>query len=62
MSIPTTYELSLPSPGNPLHWHFDRCYVVDPQIGLAEVLVTKWSLPLAPSLEGQSMSWSVLDA
>ena len=62
MSNPTKYELALPSPGNPLHWHFDRVYVVDPSIGLADVLVTKWTYPLAPSTDAMAQTWTVLDA
>lgn len=60
MSVPTTIELSLPL-ANPLHWHFDRCYVVDNALGMHEVLVTKWILPLAPSVADQTMSWAVLE-
>ena len=60
MSVPTTIELSLPVP-NPLHWHFDRCNVIDPALGLHQVLVTKWVLPLAPSTADQTMSWTVLE-
>jgi hypothetical protein len=59
ISVPTTIELSLPL-ANPLHWHFDRCYVVDDALGMHEVLVTKWILPLAPSTADQTMSWTVL--
>lgn len=62
MANPVSVELSLPAPGNPLHWHFDRVYVVDPDLGLAEVLVTKWTLPLAPSTDDMSQTWTVLDA
>ena len=62
MANPTQYELSLPSPGNPLHWHFDRVNTVDPEFGLAQVMVTRWSLPLAPSLEDMQQAWMVLDA
>lgn len=61
MANPTKYELSLPAPGNPLHWHFDRVYVIDPGIGLADVLVTKWTYPLAPSTEDMAQIWTVLD-
>lgn len=60
MSVPTTIELSLPL-ANPLHWHFDRCYVVDSALGMHEVVVTKWVLPLAPSTADQTMSWTVLE-
>jgi len=59
-SVPTTIELSLPL-ANPLHWHFDRCYVTDPALGLSEVLVTKWALPLAPSTDDQTMAWTVIE-
>ena len=62
MANPTKYELALPSPGNPLHWHFDRVSVIDPGIGLAEVLVTKWTYPLAPSTDDMPQIWTVLDA
>lgn len=62
MANPTRYELSLPSPGNPLHWHFDRVYAVDPAMGLVDVLVTKWTYPLAPSTEDMEQTWMVLDA
>lgn len=44
---------------NPLHWHFDRIELQDPQIGpTAQVLVTKWTLPF----DGTPMSqeWSLL--
>jgi hypothetical protein len=57
MSIPTKVEVSV-SP-NPLHWHFDRAYVVDPAAGAPmDVLVTAWTLPL----DGADMSqaWTVL--
>lgn len=60
MSVPTTIELSLPL-ANPLHWHFDRCYVVDAALGMHEVLVTKWILPLAPATADQTMVWTVVE-
>jgi hypothetical protein len=44
---------------NPLHWHFDRLTMNDPDLGpIAEVLSTEWRLPL----DGGNMahSWSVL--
>lgn len=59
MSVPTTIELGLPV-ANPLHWHFDRCYVVDSALGIHDVLVTRWVLPLAPSTADMTMSWTVL--
>ena len=44
---------------NPLHWHFDRVEVRDPDLGpTAQALVTKWTLPF----DGKKMSheWSLL--
>lgn len=38
---------------NPLHWHFDRCTIADPNVGpVYEVLDTRWILPL----DGTDMS------
>ncbi len=44
---------------NPLHWHFDRVEVRDPDMGpTAQALVTKWTLPF----DGKKMTheWSLL--
>lgn len=44
---------------NPLHWHFDRMLVDDPELGgYFDVLCTKWTLPL----NGDDMDheWTVL--
>lgn len=44
---------------NPLHWHFDRVTLDDPEIGaVREALVTKWTLPF----DGKPMSqeWTLL--
>lgn len=60
MSTPTVIELAVPVP-NPAHWHFDRVFVDDPALGgFAEVLVTKWTLPLAPDTGDMTQTWSVL--
>lgn len=61
MSSPVKYELSLPSPGQPLSWHMDRVKVIDPEIGLADVLVTKWTYHLAPSKDDMPQLWTVLN-
>lgn len=44
---------------NPLHWHFDRVTLIDPDIGIsANVVVTEWELPLG---EGDmSHEWTLL--
>lgn len=44
---------------NPLHWHFDRCYVVDPAVGPpVDILSTRWTLPLDGG--NQTHEWTVL--
>ncbi len=51
--------IDVPVAPNPLHWHFDRVTAADPGVGpLAEVLVTKWTLPLDGS--DMAQAWSVL--
>jgi hypothetical protein len=45
MRLSTKYEVA--SSPNPLHWHFDRLLVNDPDLGeYIEVLSTSWTLPL----------------
>lgn len=44
---------------NPLHWHFDRVELQDPEIGpTVQALVTRWTLPF----DGRAMTheWSLL--
>lgn len=46
---------------NPLHWHFDRAYLIDPELGgFMDVLCTQWTLPLPPSTDDMTHTWSVL--
>lgn len=57
MQIPT--KLAVATAPNPLHWHFDRLYLIDPDVGPpADLLSTQWTLPL----NGDDMSheWTVL--
>jgi hypothetical protein len=57
LRLMTTFEMT--TAPNPLHWHFDRVTVDDPELGiLPDALVTKWDLPL----DGGDMaqSWSLL--
>lgn len=45
---------------NPLHWHFDMMYLVDPSLGVpVQAMGTQWTLPL----DGSDMSheWTVID-
>jgi hypothetical protein len=51
--------LSLGTAPNPLHWHFDRLTLADPAFGpVAEVLGTKWTLPLGGG--DMAHDWSVI--
>lgn len=52
-------KLQLGTAPNPLHWHFDRVTLNDPAVGPpAEVLCTKWTLPLNGS--DMTHEWSLL--
>ncbi|MGW3608935.1 hypothetical protein ACWD6N_03450 [Micromonospora sp. NPDC005163] len=45
---------------NPLHWHFDRIALDDPEIGpVTAVLGTQWTLPLTGG--DMSQEWTVLE-
>jgi hypothetical protein len=45
LRLKTTFEVA--TFPNPLHWHFDRLALADPDLyRLADVLSTKWTLPL----------------
>lgn len=58
MRLPTTVEVSV-SP-NPLHWHFDRLYVNDPQAGAPmDAVCTSWTYVLNGS-DDMVQEWSVL--
>ncbi len=57
MRVATTVRVST-SP-NPLHWHFDRLLIDDPDLGRwADVLGTQWTFPL----DGGDMQhdWTIL--
>lgn len=57
LRLSTNYEVS--SFPNPLHWHFDRVILDDPELAeLKDLLVTSWSL----DLQGGDMSqqWSAI--
>lgn len=57
MQVPT--KITVNTSPNPLHWHFDRAYLVDPAAGTPkDILVTQWTLPL----DGADMqqAWTVL--
>lgn len=57
MQVGTT--VTTPSGPNPLHWHFDRVTVDDPQIGpLMEALSTDWTLALDSG--DMQHTWKVL--
>lgn len=57
LRLMTTFEMT--TAPNPLHWHFDRVTVDDPELGiLPDALVTKWDLPLDG--EDMTQSWSLL--
>ena len=45
---------------NPLHWHFDRISVSDPELGAdnAQLLATAWSLQLGG--RDQTHEWALL--
>jgi hypothetical protein len=46
---------------NPLHWHFDRAFLNDPELGgFMDVLCTQWTLQLPPSTENMTHVWAVL--
>jgi hypothetical protein len=52
-------SLAVPTSPNPLHWHFDRMTVDDPDVGPSvEVLGTQWTLPL--NGDNMSHSWTFL--
>lgn len=56
-SLPT--KLKVATDPNPLHWHFDRAFLNDPDFGPpADVLCTQWTLPL----DGARMTheWTVI--
>jgi len=58
LRLSTKYEVTT-SP-NPLHWHFDRMLVNDPDLGeFLEVMGTQWTLPL--NGEDMSHEWSRVD-
>lgn len=55
----TTAKVTLSTWPNPLHWHFDRIELRDPEIGpTTQALVTKWTLPF----DGKPMAqeWTLL--
>jgi hypothetical protein len=55
----TSATMALTTWPNPLHWHFDRVTLNDPDVGpVADVLSTSWTLPLDGSL--MSHGWSLL--
>lgn len=44
---------------NPLHWHFDRVYVIDPELGVPfDALGTEWTLPFNASV--MSHEWAMI--
>ena len=46
---------------NPLHWHFDRLYLTDARgIPAADVMCTKWAIPLPPDRGDMAQEWRVL--
>jgi hypothetical protein len=60
MSSHTTVELEV-WPIMPLHWHFDRAYVIDDAMqGISDVLVYSWTLPLPPATDGMRQTWSTV--
>jgi len=57
MRIPT--KLTHATFPNPLHWHFDRLVLADPELGpAADVLSTQWTLPLNGA--NQTHEWTLL--
>ena len=59
MQVPQSFTLKT-SP-NPLHWHFDRMLLSDSaSIPYADVMCTRWSLPLPPDTGDMDQSWAVL--
>jgi hypothetical protein len=57
LRLSTTFDVTVAP--NPLHWHFDRVLLNDPELGpLSDALVTKWSLPL-DGTDG-TQAWSLL--
>lgn len=52
-------KISCSTSPNPLHWHFDRLALDDPEVGpVAQMQGTAWSLPLGGG--DQTHSWSAL--
>lgn len=50
-------KIAMPTAPNPLHWHFDRLVLSDPQAGpVADVMGTQWTLPLDGSDMTHEMS------
>lgn len=59
MDVPTTIPVET-SP-NPLHWHFDRLYLMDSAASImADIMCTQWMLPLSPSTANMTQQWKVL--
>lgn len=59
MEIPTTIPVEIAP--NPLHWHFDRLYLMDSAANLlADVMCTRWSLPLPPTTAPMTLELKVL--
>lgn len=59
MELPTV--LTYPTFINPLHWHFDRMFLQDTGgIPAADVMCTRWSIPLPPDKGDMDQEWRVL--
>lgn len=59
LRLKTVFEVS--TFPNPLHWHFDRVTLNDPSMHpLADVVVSKWNLPLKPVGDDMKQTWSLL--
>jgi hypothetical protein len=55
MDIPTIIEAETAL--NPLHWHFDRLFVVTDDPLIADMQCTSWSIELPPSTELMRHTW-----
>ena len=58
--IRLTTTVAIATTPNPLHWHFDRVLLVDPEVGPdIDALATKWTLPL----DGEEMTheWNIIE-
>lgn len=57
INVGTTFPVE--TLANPLHWHFDRVYVEDPQLGPPfDALVTSWTLALGAAT--MTAEWSLV--